>query len=202
VTRDNYILLITDGEPNCEEGGSNCLNICKNAQGTCSSNCLVNTEIDRLAHLSPPIKTFTVGFAFDNIRPNLNCNAVFGGTSRCDPSVTTSTCGSYSAAACYYQANDASSLVTALASISHSVAGCVFDIDQTPPDLERIYVFTRTVGPPLGPSVPVSMNNQTDPAGYYTLVGRRIQLFGQVCDRVQAGEVVPQVIYGCPEPGG
>ncbi len=203
VVRDNYVLLITDGDPNCESGGTNCLQSCKNSDGNCSSNCIVNTALDQLLSLSPTIKTYTVGFAFSNIKSNLNCNAVYGGTSLCDASVTRENCRDYTTSACYYNANTPAALVTALSQISEQISGCTFDMDQSPPDVERLYVFTRDLvgGVPTGPYEPVS-SNTSNPDGYYTLVGLRVQLFGPVCDRVRAGDEKPVIVYGCPQPGG
>jgi hypothetical protein len=202
VVRDNYVLLITDGDPNCESGGSNCLSSCKNSNGKCGSNCIVNTALDQLLNLNPTIKTYTVGFAFTTIKSNLNCNAVYGGTSLCPPSVNRDNCDEYDDSACYYNANTPAALVTALSQISQQISGCTFDMDEAPPDIERLYVFTRDLegGVPTGPYVPVS-DDSSNLDGYYTLDGLRIQLFGPVCDRVRAGEEKPVVIYGCPQPG-
>ncbi len=203
VERDNYVLLITDGDPNCPTAGASCAQACRVGQNGCDANCMVNIELNRLRGLPKPIKTFTVGFAFSSIRPNLNCNAVNGGTSLCGGGVTAANCSGYDDTACYYNASSPAALVTALSTISRQISGCTFDMDQAPPDIERLYVFTRQLvgGAPTGAYLPVS-NNTSDPDGYYTLVGLRIQLFGEVCDRVRDGLEKPVVIYGCPQPGG
>lgn len=77
IVRDNYVLLVTDGEPNCD---------------TTDAVIRVNGAIESLRNLNPSVTTFVVGFSFDPVSATLNCNAVFGGTSRCDTAVTEGTC--------------------------------------------------------------------------------------------------------------
>ncbi len=76
--RNNYVLLITDGEPNCD-GGS-------------GEGGKVSGAIESLRASSTTVGTFVVGFAFSAPSATLNCNAVFGGTSRCGAAVTAGTC--------------------------------------------------------------------------------------------------------------
>lgn len=206
VERDNYILLITDGDPNCPTAGATCASECRTNNNGCNANCMVNRELARLVNLPKPIKVFTVGFAFNEIKPNLNCNAVYGQTSRCGGSVTTANCGNNNPSqACYYNASSPQALVDALADISRQISGCTFDMDQLPPDINQLYVFTRDyeggVIPPGAPYDPVPRQGESA-TSYYTVNGLRVQLFGQVCEDVRNGLKKPTIIYGCPRPGG
>lgn len=200
--RDNYVLFITDGDPNCG-GAVTCPASCKDSAGKCrGENCIVNYELDRLLKLPTPIKTFTVGFAFSTVKSNLNCNAVYGGTSLCRPSVTTSNCSS-SPNACYYQASNSQALVDALGEITKSVSGCTFVLDRRPPDENALYVFTQERGQSGYKTVAKEGSADTSD-GYYTYDANqlRLQLNGPVCDRVRDGSETPVIIYGCATPAG
>jgi len=99
--RKQYILLVTDGQPNCSScGAANPVN------GT------VN-EIDAAFKQSPSIHTFVIGFGNlpDPLPANLNEMARKGGEPNPDPNYD------------FYPANDQASLLTALRSIINSIAG-------------------------------------------------------------------------------
>ena len=171
----------------------------------CNDNCQVNTQLTRLRGLAKPIKTFVVGFAFSSTSGNLNCNAVHAGTSLCASNIDASNCNSSTVGPCYHNANTPAALVQALTTISAQISGCTFDMDQAPPDINQLYVFTRDLEngsiPPGATYDPVPTQVE-NPASYYTLNGLRIQLFGQVCEDVRNGLKKPVIIYGCPRPGG
>jgi hypothetical protein len=197
--RDNYILLITDGEANCF-GGLACVDACvtRDRHGRvngCNANCMVGYELDRLRALAHPVKTFTVGFAFSSVSHNLNCNAVHGGTSLCDASVDASNCGSTSNA-CYYQANSPSALATALNSITKEIAGgCTLQLQDRPSDPSKLYVFFR-VGGVVQPS-PLTLGTDYT----YDSTSNQIQLIGGACNHVKNDGYQPKVVYGCPNGG-
>ncbi len=203
TSRTNYILLVTDGEPNdpntCSYSAA-----WKAAYPGCTSDtagdvCAVDIELDKLRALAQPIETFVVGFSAtlskDADRNNLNCFAVHGGTSSCAASVTAGNCASQaSPTQCYYAAQDGASLIAALNNIAQQIAGgCTLQLQQTPADPQLLFVFVNSVQVPTDPA---------SPGGYYTYdsVRNQVQLVGGVCDSVKAGGA-PKIIYGCPGGG-
>ncbi len=105
--RNNYVVLMTDGMPNCA--------------GTPESG--VTPIITSLANHSPSVRTFVIGFGSD-LQSNpalLNDWAVAGHTPRA---------GSVK----YYQAADATALQQAFQDIVIGVASCTFTITNTPAD--------------------------------------------------------------------
>ncbi|OGR11459.1 MAG: hypothetical protein A2341_28335 [Deltaproteobacteria bacterium RIFOXYB12_FULL_58_9] len=80
INRDNYIMLLTDGDGNCANNTS--LGVCDSYTGEINS---INCAAHHMATASPPIRTFVVGFVGGSAG-NLNCHAVNGGVSRCPTS--------------------------------------------------------------------------------------------------------------------
>lgn len=107
LDRNNYVVLMTDGMPNCAgdpETG-------------------VTPVITNLANLSPSVRTFVIGFgsAAQSNPSLLNSWAVAGHTERA---------GSVK----YYQASDAAALQQAFQDIVVGVASCTFTLSSTPAD--------------------------------------------------------------------
>jgi MYXO-CTERM domain-containing protein len=107
-TRGNYIVLITDGDPNCNLGDG------KGAGYTIS-------ELKNAAMKDPPIYTYVVGFdGSGGVDPaNLNGMAVAGGEpiSGCDPT------GKDRTKPCYYSASNVQKFLTAMDMIIGGLAG-------------------------------------------------------------------------------
>jgi hypothetical protein len=179
LPRDNYVLLVTDGEANCPTSGA---------------ATRVNTALKNLVALVPSIKTYVVGLAFGTISTNLNCHAVNGKTSRCPATVTASNCGSYKTAACYYPASNVSDLTAAFDAIVSSVAGCRYALDQRPPDVNSLYVYL--VMKSDGSKVRLTNDRWT-----YDDVYKRVEVLGTACTQVENRQADIEVIYGCPPAG-
>jgi hypothetical protein len=112
-----YILLATDGEPNCADGMTNDL---VDADGA--------VEAIRVAAMEG-FKTFVVGIAtqFGNANMTLNLMADAGGEPRAgDPR--------------YYPVASRAELVNALSLITGKVADCVFPLDKLPPSPDDVAV--------------------------------------------------------------
>lgn len=104
MTRGNYIILITDGDPNCNGGEPT----------------YTNSEIAAAAMLKPSIHTFVVGFdGSGGVNPkNLNDMAKAGlePIPGCDPNANPPK-------PCYYSASNAQKFLTAIDSIIGLLAG-------------------------------------------------------------------------------
>lgn len=179
VVRDNYVLLVTDGEPYC--GGS-------------LAASTVLGPLDALRALNPTIETFVVGFDFSTPSDNLNCFAQHGGHPRVDqcPSITDGNCDAQ-AAACYYEASDTQSLVDAFNEILGTVASCSYLLDPPPPNTDLMFVYLRT---PTGDLVRLESAGNWS----YNLLSQQITFLGASCNNVLAGHV-PFIVYGCDTGG-
>ncbi len=105
--RPNYVVLMTDGEPNCD-----------NPQG-------VTPAIAALASQSPSVRTFVIGFGAGingSSATNLNEWAAAGGTARTG------------AATKYYPADTVAELQTAFDTIVTGVASCTYQLMSPPSD--------------------------------------------------------------------
>jgi hypothetical protein len=113
VTDSNtkYILLATDGEPNCAPGQSNTT---VNVQGT----------IDAItAAKNAGFLVYVIGIGPQTALTNLQSFAVAGGTTN------------------YFPATTPQALADAFTTISTAVTTCTFALAQTPPDPNNIAVY-------------------------------------------------------------
>lgn len=120
ATRDNYVLLITDGkQAGCSAAGGDA--------GT----------VQIIGDLSTVgVSTFVLGFGNGIDAEQMNLFADAGGVPNADPQQR------------YYQAEDQASLDAVLTIIANATLGCTFALDETPPDPSKIFVFfdnTETV---------------------------------------------------------
>jgi hypothetical protein len=107
-----YILLATDGQPNCPQG-------CTAANSSTSD--LVATTKAIMDAATAGFKTYVVGISPD--AGNLTGMAQAGGTSN------------------YYSAKSPSDLVNALKAIAGQVASCTFTFATPPPDPQNVAVY-------------------------------------------------------------
>lgn len=198
--RANYIMLMTDGAANWSsssygDGCDDSATVDSFYPGSGIHVERTNCALNKLTMLVPPINTYVVGFAGGDKRA-LNCNAVWGGTSRCgtpaqcsalgaDESTCNATTGcSWSGTACqggidstncntesftcYYQADDAAQLLAAFRDIAGSVASCSFSLSKQPssPDQLFVYVDYEPGNPANDPGTPLGTNT-SDPDGYW-----------------------------------
>jgi hypothetical protein len=112
----HYILLATDGQPNCESGTSS---------GTVSTTAVANTVAAIAAAASAGIKTYVIGIGPST--GNLDNFAAAGGTGT------------------YYPATSPDALTAALSSIVVAVTGCVFTMAEAPKDPSNLGVYLDKV---------------------------------------------------------
>jgi len=104
--RNNYVVLVTDGLPNCNSSKD------------------VGKIIDQLYQRTPSVKTFVIGVGSETQSnpATLNDWADRGHTARNGPGTR------------YYQANDATQLGTAFVDVVDGAAACVFALQSLPQD--------------------------------------------------------------------
>jgi hypothetical protein len=163
-----YLLLATDGEPNCTPGSAG------NAQDLADINGAAQA-VRTLAEAGA--STFVLGVAAGpESAAALTAMAQAGGHAR--QGMTP-----------YYTASDASELESALAEVARQVALCTFDLAPPPPAGSALslsiggQVFARNV---------THVGNGWDVTG----AGRAIELYGAACDAIQGGGAI-QISYGC-----
>jgi hypothetical protein len=157
-TRPNYVLLITDGEENCDADPAD--------------------PIGDLLSSTPSVQTYVVGFGGGVDPGQLNDMAQAGGTALPgNPS--------------YYQADDATSLDTALAEIGGAVLGCDYVIPEAVPNPDELFVFFDGI----------RVERDTTGAGGwdYTAATSSLSFAGNACTALRTGNVESLIlVYGCP----
>lgn len=174
--RRNFVLLLTDGVPNCNpdnpadywDAGTGCVCVAANCDTSFShiTGCLdQNGTVQAAAALADGgIDTIVVGFGADATTGDapavLSAVALAGGFPKTCPNGTDAECGAGDTCnttthVCnipYYQANNGAELATALANISKSIGGnpCVFVLDSPPADPNLITVLIDGTETPAG----------------------------------------------------
>jgi hypothetical protein len=201
LTGDTYLVLITDGAPNCNldascapagcipniEGLSlghnectaafNCCdpaNAGPDAGGNCVDSDATTHEIKWLADQGIP--TYVVGMpGAEPYAAVLDRLAKAGGTARDDDTA-------------YYAVSDESELETALYAIGTGIAiRCTIDLDTPPDDPARVNVYFD------GELVPADPDN-----GWSWDSDTRIRVNGEACSRLQSGDVIDaRAVFGC-----
>lgn len=164
--RDSYALLITDGkQAGCSAAGGDA--------GT--------TMIIKDMHDMQGVSTFVLGFGtgIDPVQMNIFADA--GGVPAGDPTK-------------YYDAADQASLDAALDVIANKTLGCVFSLDQEPPNPDEIFVFFDNKDKIL--------EDPTHAMGWdYDPATNQVTFYGATCDKLKAGEVTDvDIVFGCDEP--
>src|SRR5579871_1501203 len=178
-TNPKYLLLATDGEPDCV--------------GTTKSSSSADTAtVTAVGNaLKAGFPTFVVGIATDKNSANseLEMLAQAGG----EPIANSNPLAHH-----YYVADDATSLTTALQAITGQISTCLFPLGSPPPVLNDgtkvgVYIGSNMTRIPYD----ASKGNgwaYTDPSDM------TIQVFGSWCDMIQAaGAGAVQIIFGCPQ---
>jgi hypothetical protein len=201
LSGETYVVLITDGAPNCNEetscDASGCLlNIedrtvgqqeCRNGFNCCDPanvgegaaiNCVDSqaslTAVRDLAEAG--IRTFVIGMpGSEPYEDLLNGMAELGGTAR-------------DALPKYYSTADTEALKEALGKIAASVAiSCEVPLDYEPPDPDYVNVFFDGVVVPFDPE-----------QGWEWTEEGAVSIRGAACDQLMSGNVVElQVFAGC-----
>lgn len=169
--RKKFILLLTDGLPNCNFGLDNTTCTCTEADCSIVPDgrlCLdQDGTVDQIAQLKTnDISTIVVGFGADTASGAgpavLTAMANAGGFARTCPDGTDAECGTgdtcnVSTHTCnkpFYQAANGTELAAALAKISAAIVTkdpCTFTLEQTPSDPSLLSVLIDGVETPSGP---------------------------------------------------
>ena len=168
-----FILLATDGEPNCPATGTN--------QMTDDS---AAAEQAVAAALTAGFPTFVVGIGNTGGDTTLNALAVAGGRPQMMPP----------AASSYYQVNNTADLVSALKTIVGAVASCTFKLGD-PPNSMTNNDYINVLGDGT-----VIKKDTTDTDGWdYTAGGNtQIQFYGPTCASIMSGAIKNvTVTYTC-----
>jgi len=163
-----YLLLATDGLPNCAGNGR--------SHDAGDESGAIKAVADAFA---AGIPTFVVGIATagTSAHDTLNTMAVKGGRPRND--VTK-----------YYSVSSRDELAAALETIAGQIASCTFPLSPAPPVPDNVAV--RVDGKPLARDT-----NQTNGWNYGPGNGV-IELFGAACDDLKSGAAKNvQILYGC-----
>lgn len=125
------------------------------------------------------VRTYVIGFGSGVDAKQLDAFAAAGGTTS------------------FYKAEDQASLDKALTTIAASTLGCDFQLKQSPPNSQEIFVFfdrkTRVTRD-------ASHKNGWD----YNEAQNRVTFYGMACDSLRAGTVkAVDIVFGCdaPPPG-
>lgn len=177
LDRNNYVLLITDGEETCSVVESG-----------------VSTAIQGLAANAPQIRTYVIGFDFADISDNLNCYAHHGGVAReqsC-PTLDAVNCSNQSSA-CYYDAADADALTTAMQAVFTDTISCTYAIDASATDIPRMHIYLVEDNVPTEIARDSTHNDNWDIESDVMYV----TFYGTACDDIRSGTAEPQVVIDC-----
>jgi hypothetical protein len=192
--RAHYILLATDGMPNCEgddvprmvfcTDDTQCLSTeyCEPAPAPVNGLCMPKPKdmaINEIAlALQYGIKTYVVGMDIDTgAADTLNRMAEAGGTARSgDPK--------------YYPVSDQSSLEEALANITMQIISCTFALDQAPPS-DPSYIGVSVGGQPIARDATQTNGWDVDAAAL------TITFYGDACTALQSNPEAVSVTFAC-----
>jgi hypothetical protein len=155
-----YLLLATDGEPNCTPGTPN--QSAPDVDGTARA-------LRGLAERG--LTTFVLGVAVSgSSAAALSTMAAAGGHARMG-------------ATAYYTASDATELEGALDEVARQIAICTFELSPPPPAGSTL---TLSIGGKSYARNPGHVGDGWDVTG----AGRAIELYGAACDAIQAGGAI------------
>ena len=172
-TNKKYLLLATDGLPNCPAGCSltNPSSACTNTPNTAENQAATDAVA---AAAAAGIPTFVIGVGMTGADATLNAMAVAGGMPRSGGSTQ------------FYSVTDTASLVNALNAILGRVASCKFDIGNAPNSMTNVN-FIDVFGD--GTRIPqdTSHANGWD---YTNTAHTAIEIYGPKCDAITAGTIM------------
>jgi hypothetical protein len=165
-----YLVLGTDGLPNCRNGSSGS----DDTEGT-------TMAIADAAKMN--VRTFVIGIAThaqaDRARTAMNAMADAGGEPR--------TAGG----ARFYEVANRQELTTVLNEIAARVSSCVFPLDKQPPVPGNVQVRADNA---------VVMKDTNNATGWNYGAGmQNITIYGPICEQLKAGKISDvQITFGCP----
>jgi hypothetical protein len=171
ASRNNYVVLMTDGLPKCAPGFTQD----------------VTSKIAALYAQNPPVRTFVIGFGSELVPDPIASQAT-------NPALLNdwATAGhtAIAGATKYYQASNAAALSTAFTDIVSGVASCTFNL-STNPSNPSLVVGTLN-GMPIASDV---TNGFT-----YDVGTNSITFHGASCNVIKTSPTTTSVsaVYGCP----
>ena len=167
---DGYVVLITDGAPNCNVRLNPNTCVCTNPPCFSGDNCLddANSVAAVEALASAGIRTFVIGYDAADLAPafrnTLTSMAQAGGTGRDD----------------YFNVSDQTSLEAAFDAIGGSVISCTHQLNDPVSDVRyvRVTVDGETVG---------HTSTAGDGSGWELQGDRTIEILGDDCDALRDG---------------
>jgi hypothetical protein len=155
-----YLLLATDGEPNCMPGSHD-----ESAADTAGTVAAIRALAEKGA------TTFVLGVAAgEDPAAALTAMAQAGGHAR-------------QGTTAYYTASDASELESALDEVARQIALCTFDLSPPPPAGATV---SLSIGGQTFARNPTHVGDGWD----VTAAGRAIELYGAACNAIQAGGAI------------
>ena len=182
-TNPKFILLATDGLPNCPSGCASMANPSKTCTNTDNPNEDMAAEAAIAMAAAQGYQTFVIGIGSVTSAVNtLNQFAINGGQAQTG------------AATSYYAATDEAALEAALTKIVGIVASCTIPLTGVPANLTNVAVSVdNTSGTPT--KVPQDATNGWT---YTDATNTAIQLHGTYCDGVKGGTYSNvQFVYAC-----
>lgn len=185
-----YVLLATDGAPNCNRDLDPTTCVCAAPEEVCRpghpgyfESCLDDRRtLTAIRELSARgIGTFVVGLlGVESMASVLDAMAVAGGHPLPGPRR-------------FYSATSRDALTRALRGITSALVDCRFRLDTAPPDPDLVDVR-------LGDERLVRDPQHRDGWGWSDASHREIAFYGATCERVQneSGGVVLAAVFGCP----
>jgi hypothetical protein len=175
----DYVLLVTDGAPNCSEAYVSSLEACEQAIAAGSDKCVkalpqepesdIEATVAAIASLAKDdIQTFVVGFQTEGVA-NLDRMAKAGGTGD----------------ATHRSVETGAELLDTLREITGIAASCAFKLDQPISDPE--YVSVKVDGEPQRYGTDWSLDGDM----------QTITILGEACDALQTGAGVVEVSVEC-----
>ena len=175
-TNPKYILLATDGEPNCAAGGGG-----RRGGGGGNASDAPGAEAAVTMAAAGGIPVFVVGVGnVASAQMTLDQLATDGGRAQATEPL-------------YYPVSNTADLVAVLTKIGGQITSCTFGLGKAPPDPTNIavYAYAGTTSTRLAQSM-------TD-GWEYGAGMTSIELFGAACDAVKAKTTTDvQAVFGCP----
>jgi hypothetical protein len=164
-----FILLATDGEPNCQVD---------NPKQDFPDTDAAIASVKAAAGQGFPVYVIGVATSGDVLDMTLREMAKAGGRPRTDDPE-------------YYPVSSSEDLVAALGKIGGQITSCVFGLGSAPPDPTNIAVSAGGMRVPKDPT----HNEGWD----YGTGMTSVQLFGSWCEKAKANQITDvQAIFGCP----
>jgi hypothetical protein len=195
--RGHYLLIATDGQPNCDPSQPLVPAKCDPANPVaCAANEICQAipffggfcvpadggiAVDAITTAAATgVKTYVVGIDIDGSNSTLDMMAEAGGTAR-------------PGSPKYYPVSDQASMVSTLQNITSQIISCTFALDQVTADMDYVSVSVSGSG---------ISRDETHANGWdIDTNAKTLTFYGDACTALQVSPDTVSVIYGCPPPG-